>query len=165
VKGLGYLCAVMLAAVFVRAGAAKLARPKETSAGFRALGVPKPDWLARLVPVVELVLAVTLMAAPRGGAIGSLLVLGVFTRFLGRALAAGSTAPCNCFGTAHADPISLADVVRNLVLGGLAAVAVSAPRPESPEILAVVMAVTLAGAGLLVMRWVGGAGRRSRGSG
>jgi len=161
VKGLGYLCAVMLAAVFVRAGAAKLARPKETSAGFRALGVPKPDWLARLVPVVELVLAVTLMAAPRGGAIGSLLVLGVFTRFLGRALAAGSTAPCNCFGTAHADPISLA----NLVLGGLAAGAGSAPRPESPEILAVVMAVTLAGAGLLVMRWVGGAGRRSRGSG
>lgn len=164
-SGFGYICGLVLAAVFVRAGAAKLVRPEQTSAGFELLGVPKPAWAARVVPVVELGLALTLLTAPRVGGIASLIVLGAFTRFLGRALAAGSTAPCNCFGTASADPISLVDVVRNLLLGGLAAAALTATVPRSPALPAILAAAVLVGAGRLVLRRAGRAGRGGQGAG
>ena len=149
--GLGYACAVLLAAVFVRAAAAKLARPAATVAGFTALGVPAAPLSARAVPLVELATAAALLAAPRVGAVVGLFLLAVFTGLLARAVRTGTQAPCNCFGAARADPVSWVDLVRNALLGGLAVLATAAPRPVVPRPAgaAVVLAAFLAGVALL----------------
>lgn len=145
--GLGYVCALLLAGVFVRAGAAKLVRPVPTAAGFAALGVPAAATAARAVPLVELVVAVALLAAPRIGAGSALVLVLGFSALLARALTAGVAAPCNCFGTARADPVSAVDLVRNAMLGAAASVALTAARPERPGTWAVVAALAAFGAG------------------
>jgi uncharacterized membrane protein YphA (DoxX/SURF4 family) len=149
--GLGYAGAVLLAALFVRAGAAKLARPAATTASFVALGVPAAATTARAVPVVELAVAVALLTVPRAGAVAALGLLVPFTAVLARAVAAGTQAPCNCFGAAGADPVSSVDVARNVLLAALAVAAATAPRPELPSAVAsvVVIAAFGTGAGLL----------------
>jgi uncharacterized membrane protein YphA (DoxX/SURF4 family) len=116
----GYLCALVLAAVFVWAGAAKLARPTMTAAGFGALGLPAPGTFAVAVPVVELLLSVTLVAAPRAGSATALVLLAVFTAVLAHALRAGATSGCACFGTTATRPLSRRDLVRNAALAALA---------------------------------------------
>ena len=150
-EGLGYACAVLLAAVFVRAGAAKVARPAATAASFRALGVPVPAALTRAVPVLELLVAVALLAAPSLGAVAAIVLLAPFTAVLARAVAGGSEAPCNCFGAARADPVSWVDVVRNLLLAGLAGAAVTVSQPVVPGPRAAVVALAAFGAGWLVL--------------
>lgn len=116
----GYLCALGLAAVFVRAGAAKLARGGQTAESFAALGLPAARLLARVVPLVELALAVTLVAFPSVGGVASLVLLGAFTAVLVRAITSGVTTSCNCFGSARAEPVSHSDVMRNALLAALA---------------------------------------------
>ena len=153
-EGFGYACAVALGAVFVGAGAAKAARPAETAAGFRALGLPAPPALARLVPLSELGAAAILLAAPRAGGAAALLLLGGFSVFLGRALRRGLTAPCNCFGAVRAEAVSTLDLVRNLGLAALAAAALLAGRPVVPSVPAAAVAVAAVGAGVLVLRAV-----------
>jgi uncharacterized membrane protein YphA (DoxX/SURF4 family) len=143
---------VLLAAVFVRAGAAKLARPAATATSFAALGVPAAGPVARAVPATELLVAAVLLAAPRAGAIGSLALLVPFTAVLARAVARGTRTPCNCFGGARADPISWADVIRNVLLGVLAVAALPASRPVAPERAGAATAAALfvAGYGVLL---------------
>ncbi|MDQ6910752.1 MAG: DoxX family membrane protein [Actinomycetota bacterium] len=127
--GFGYVCALALAAVFIRAGAAKLARRDQTAESFKALGLPAAHPLALTVPLLELALAVALVAVPRAGGIASLVVLALFTAVVVRAIASGVTASCNCFGAARAEPVSRKDVVRNLVLAGLAVAAALSSAP------------------------------------
>ena len=135
-EGLGYACALVLAAVFVRAGAAKLARPRETAASLTALGVPAAAAVARALPFVELGTAVVLAAAPRAGGLVALLLLFGFSVVLARALRAGITAPCNCFGAARADPVSPLDLTRNATLTTLAVAALAPTHPTLPAPLA-----------------------------
>ncbi len=149
--GLGYACALLLAAVFVRAAAAKLARPVQTATSFVALGVPAAATAARAVPVVELLVAVALLATPRAGAIGALALLVPFTAVLAGAVRAGSRIPCNCFGAARADPVSAVDVVRNGLLVAVALAAVTARAPVVPGTPAVVVTVIVAGCGLVLL--------------
>ena len=132
----GYACAVALAAVFVRAAAAKVARPAQTAASFAALGVPASAATARAVPFAELVVAAALLAAPRAGGVGASVLLVSFTAVLVRAVRGGSEAPCNCFGAARADPVSWSDVARNVMLAGLAVLALLASRPVVPSPIA-----------------------------
>jgi uncharacterized membrane protein YphA (DoxX/SURF4 family) len=146
-SGFGYACAVVLAAAFVRAGVAKVVRNDATRAGFAALGVPGPAVAARAVPVVELALAVTLLAAPRAGGGAALLLLGVFTVFLAGAVRRGVTVGCNCFGTARVDPVSGVDLLRNGLLALLAAAALTAARPTAPGPVAAAVAVAVVAAG------------------
>lgn len=149
--GPGYACALLLAAVFVLAGAAKLARPAATATSFVALGVPAAPAAARAVPFVELLVAAALLASPRPGAIGALALLTPFTAVLARAVAAGSQTPCNCFGTARAEPVSWVDVVRNVMLGALAVASLTAAEPGVPSPTAVALAcgAFAVGAGVL----------------
>ena len=151
VAGLGYACAVVLAAVFVRAGAAKIARPAVTAASFAALGVPAATVTARAVPAVELLLAVALLAAPRMGAVAVLALLLPFTGVLARAVRSGSGVPCNCFGAARANPVSWVEVVRNCMLATLAAVAIAAAEPVVPDIPALLLAGAAFAGGVLVL--------------
>lgn len=148
---LGYTCALALAAVFVRAGAAKLARPSAATSSFTALGTPAPAVLAGGVPVAELLTAVALIAAPRVGAALALALLLAFSAFLARVVASGATAPCNCFGTARAEPVSAADLVRNGLLLVLGLPALGAADPVVPGPAAVVVVTIAVAAGLVVL--------------
>jgi hypothetical protein len=150
--GFGYVCAVVLAAVFVRAGVAKAVRPQGTVAGFVALGVPGAPVVARAVPAVEIALAVALLSFPRIGGVGAVVTLGAFSVFLARAVRAGVTAGCNCFGQARTEPVSGHDLVRNAMLAALAAAALSASRPVVPSLVATVAAVAIVLAGVVVLR-------------
>jgi uncharacterized membrane protein YphA (DoxX/SURF4 family) len=152
VGGLGYVYALVLAAVFVWAGAAKLARPAQTKASFEALRVPAASEAARLVPISELVLSVLLVAVPPFGGAGSLVMLAAFTALLIRAIAAGTAAPCACFGAVRAEPVSAADVLRNALLAALAVAALLTPAPVAPSGTEVALAVAACVVGALVVR-------------
>ena len=157
-EGLGYACALLLAAVFVRAAAAKLARPDSTAAGFAALRLPVPAVAARGVPVVELAVAATLLAAPAAGGVAASVLLAAFTVVLAGALRSGVTAPCNCFGAARADAVSWVDPVRNAMLAALGIGAASTPRPVLPGLAAAAVAGAAFAAGAAVLATL----RRSR---
>jgi len=147
--GFGYACAVVLAAVFVRAGVAKAIRPAGTVAGFVALGVPGAPVVGRAVPAVEIALAVTLLSFPRLGGVAALVTLAAFSAFLARAVRAGVTVGCNCFGQARAEPVSGRDLVRNTMLAVLALAALVATRPVVPSLVAAVAAVAVVAAGVV----------------
>jgi hypothetical protein len=132
-EGIGSAAAVVLAAVFLWAAAGKLARADAAVGALRALGLPAARWLARAVPAAELVLAAVLLAAPRAGGAGALVLLAAFSAVLLRAVRAGVIAPCACFGTAAADPVSSVELVRNALLGVLAAATLLAPRTVVPS--------------------------------
>lgn len=157
---LGYACALLLAAVLVRAGAAKLARPAATAASFAALGLPAGPALARAVPFAELLTAAGLLAAPRIGAVVALVLLAAFSALLAGAVRAGTTAPCNCFGSARADPVSRVDLVRNGLLAVLAVASLAATRPVVPRPLAVVVAAGGFALGAVALRSRRGRPRR-----
>jgi uncharacterized membrane protein YphA (DoxX/SURF4 family) len=146
----------VLAVVFAWAGIAKLRTPIATAASFQGLGLPAPTALARIVPAVELVVAVGLIAAPAVAAWVALALLLAFTFVIGRAIVAGSTVSCACFGSAASSggdeddrPVSVVELVRNAGLGALAIVAGGAGSgalrlPALPAIVIVTVLVALA---------------------
>src|SRR5439155_15340952 len=119
-RAAGYACALVLAFVFALAGTAKLARRRETAVAFGGLGLPAPGAFAVGVPVLELTLTVLLTVVPVAGAAVALVALAAFTVVLARALRAGVTTGCNCFGSVRATPISRANLVRNAALAAVA---------------------------------------------
>lgn len=123
---IGFLCALVLAAVFVWAAAAKLARPDRTGAGFAALGLGNQRWLVWGVPVAEVTTAVLLVAVPAAGGAIAFVLLVAFSAVIARALGRGATAPCSCFGAVSGRPISRGDLLRNAALAALAIVALVA---------------------------------------
>ena len=137
----GMAAAGVLAATFAWAGASKLGRPGETAAGFADLGLRRPVVLARAVPVAELGLAVTLLAVPAAGAAVTLVLLAGFSLVLVRALHRGDDVRCACFGRAGGPPLSWVELIRNGLLGVLAAVAV--PAGLDPRVPALIPAVTV----------------------
>lgn len=154
----GYVGAVLLAVVFARAGAAKLARRSQTVSSFVALRLPAAHRLAATVPVAELALAATLVAFPPVGGVAALVLLVAFTAVLVRAIKSGTTAPCNCFGSTGAEAMSVVDIVRNGMLAVLAVAATLAPAPTVPDLAQVVGALVLCGAGAGILALA----RRSR---
>jgi len=144
--GLGYAAALVLAAVFARAGAAKLGTREATEATFTAFGLPRSAAVA--VPLAELALAVALVVAPGWGAAFALALLAGFTTFLARAVRAGVQAGCNCFGSARRVPVSWVELVRNGWLAAAGVVALSASQPTVPHAGAV---AAIAGATAVAM--------------
>lgn len=145
--------ALVLAAVFATAAQAKVRHRAETVASFRGLGLPAPDVLATLVPAVEAVLAVALVVVPAPAAFAALALVLAFSVVIGRAVVAGSSVSCACFGSAHDRPVSVLELVRNGGLGGLAVVASgagagSALWPSLPAIVLVTLVVAVARGGL-----------------
>jgi uncharacterized membrane protein YphA (DoxX/SURF4 family) len=144
VTGVGTAAALALAVVLAWAGVAKAARPRGTAASFAALGVPGPRVLARLVPAVEAGVALALVVRPRAGALAALVLLGLFTVVLARAVRSGTSATCACFGTAaSARSVSSVELARNAGLAGLAVAALVPVRPAVPALPDVVL-VTVA---------------------
>lgn len=145
--------ALVLAAVFAWAAAAKLGARAATVASFRGLGLPAPGALAVAVPLIEVVLALALVVAPAQASFAALAVLLAFTVVIGRAVAGGSSVGCACFGgSAGARPVSVLELVRNAGLGALAIVATgagagSALWPSLPAVVLVTVLVALARVG------------------
>jgi uncharacterized membrane protein YphA (DoxX/SURF4 family) len=139
----GMTAAALLAAVLAWAGAAKLQRGPATVDGFTALGMPQPRYLARGVPVVELVIAVLLIAVPLIGGALALVLLASFTALLVVRIRAGSEVPCACFGQPNAPPLSWTEVVRNGILAVLALLALFTGRAHVPGLRGVLVSVGL----------------------
>jgi uncharacterized membrane protein YphA (DoxX/SURF4 family) len=134
-EGLAYVAALVLAGVLATAGVAKLRDRAGTVTSFEALGLP--TGLATAVPVIELLLALGLLVLPGWSAVAAIAVLAAFTTYLARAVRDGVAAPCNCFGRAGSAPVSVVDLVRNLMLAVVATVALTGSGPQRPSLGAV----------------------------
>jgi uncharacterized membrane protein YphA (DoxX/SURF4 family) len=148
---MSYAAALLLAAIFASAGAAKLRRADVTERTFRAFGLAAPRTLARTVPLVELGLAAGLVVVPGWAAAAALAVLAAFTTVLVRAMRAGVDVGCGCFGTSRREPVSFVELVRNGLLALAAAVALLADGPQAVGIDAVIAVTTAAAVGGIVL--------------
>lgn len=148
----GSAAAILLAAVFAWAGAAKIARgSKRTAAAFAALGVPSPRVAARAVPFVELAIAALLVVVPRAGGLAALAALAAFSFVLAHAVVSGLEVGCGCFGTTSTEAISFVDLTRNAMLALLAAAACVPPALVRPSLPAAVVVSAGSAVGLVVL--------------
>jgi hypothetical protein len=145
-EALGSAAGLLLAALFAWAAAAKAIRPDQAAADVARLGVPAARVVARVVPLAEMLLAVTLLWRPGAGAVGALTLLAAFSAVLWRARARGTMAGCACFGPGgRAGRLSTA-LLRNALLGLAALVAAQgAPGVAPLPALVAVGAATVAG--------------------
>jgi uncharacterized membrane protein YphA (DoxX/SURF4 family) len=118
------LARLLLASVFVVAGAAKVVDREGSRRAIADFGVPAPltTPLGLLLPLAELVVAAALIPASTAwwGAAGALALLLVFVAGIGANLARGRKPECRCFGQLHSEPAGWNTLARN---GFLAAVA------------------------------------------
>jgi hypothetical protein len=152
VAGAATVCAVILAAVFGWAALGKAVRHRPTVVAFGELGLPVPDVLAVVVPAGEAMVAVLLVVKPAVGAALALAALAAFTLVVVRALGRGTAGGCGCFGSRRIEPVSPADVVRNGLLAGFAAVATGTTRLVAPGVVAVAATVVAVMAAAAVQR-------------
>lgn len=148
--GVGVVGAWLLAGALAWAGGAKLLRPRATAAAFTRLGVPRPRLVALAVAGFELLTAGLLLLRPALGGGAALVLLAAFSLFVADRLRRGAVAPCGCFGGSAAAPLSHAALVRNGLLGLLAAAAMSAPASHVPSLPDVLVVGAAAAAGLVV---------------
>ena len=119
---------LLLAAVFTLAGVGKLADEAGSREAMKGFGVP--DALvapfARLLPWVELAIAVTLLplATAWFGGVAALALLLAFSAGIAVNLAKGNAPDCHCFGQLHSEPVSWKVFARNLALAAVAALIV-----------------------------------------
>jgi len=111
---------LLLAAVFLLAGASKLVDPLGLRKALRGFGLPAA--LARpmvvLLPVLELAVAAALIPAKLAwyGSRGAFALLIAFMVAVGIAMIRGRKPDCHCFGQLHSAPVGWPTLVRNAVL-------------------------------------------------
>jgi uncharacterized membrane protein YphA (DoxX/SURF4 family) len=159
--------ALVLAAVFVWAAAAKATDRSATTASFRGLGLPVPSTLSVLVPIIETAVAVGLVAAPASAAWAAVILLVAFSVVVARAVASGVDVSCACFGSGpgaeSGRAVSVVELVRNAGLAGLGIVATGAAAgiarwPGLPALVIVTVTVALSRVGFAIvdLRRIGG---------
>jgi protein-disulfide isomerase/uncharacterized membrane protein YphA (DoxX/SURF4 family) len=139
----------VLAAVFLVAGAAKLADRSGSRDALVGFGVPR--LLARplgvLVPVAELVIGCLLLPAvtARWAAVGALALVAVFTTGVVNALLRGREPECHCFGQLHSTRVGPATLMRNAALALIAGFVVVGDPLRGPRVveLAALAATTI----------------------
>jgi methylamine dehydrogenase accessory protein MauD len=115
---------LLLAAVFLLAGVAKLSDRVGSSKALHDFGLPmglaRP--LSWLLSASEIAVAIALVpvASAWYGAAGALTLLGIFMVGIGVSLARGLRPDCHCFGQLHSKPVGWQTMVRNALLGVLA---------------------------------------------
>jgi peroxiredoxin len=150
---------LVLAAVFVVAGTAKLADRAGSRQAVLDFGAPSrlAGVLGVGLPVVELAVAVALIptATAWWGALGALGLLLLFIVVIGTNIARGRRPDCRCLGQLSAGPIGWSTLARTVVLAAIAGfVAVGGSRDAGPSPLAWLAdrsAVELAGLAGLVL--------------
>jgi len=134
---------LLLVVVFTVAAVGKLADRHGTREAVAAFGVPEPvaRWLAPLLPLAELAVAVLLLptSTALAGALGALGLLLLFSVAIAVNLARGNEPECHCFGQLHSAPAGPGTLARNAGLMGVAAL---------------VVAGTLAGSDASAFAWV-----------
>jgi len=115
---------LLLAAVFLLAGATKLIDPRGTRRALRDFGLPAmlAQPMVLLLPLLEIAVAVLLVptAVAWYGAWGALGLLSIFLLAVGVAMLRGRKPDCHCFGQIHSAPVGWQTVIRNLVLATVA---------------------------------------------
>ncbi len=116
---------LLLAAIFIVAGGAKLADLPGSRRAVAGFGVPErfAPTLGLLLPLAELAIGVALIpaATARWGALATLVLLIAFIAAIGCNLAQGRTPDCHCFGQIHSAPAGWPTIARNGVLAAGAA--------------------------------------------
>lgn len=126
--GLLLAARLILAAVFVVSGVAKLFDLSGAQAAMRSFGVPES--LTRsagiLLPIAEILIAILLLpvATARWGALLALVLLAVFVASIAYNLSRGRKFECHCFGQLTRSEIGPETLIRNVVLAVIAAVIV-----------------------------------------
>ncbi|MDB4884202.1 MAG: hypothetical protein JWL95_2968, partial [Gemmatimonadetes bacterium] len=119
------LARLVLSAVFLVAGIAKLVDRAGSRAAMAGFGLPASlaSPLGVALPVVELLVASALIPATtaRWGALGALLLLGLFVAGIANVMLRGREAECHCFGQLHSARVGWATLGRNVALGLAAA--------------------------------------------
>ena len=117
---LALIARLVLAGVFVVAGAAKLADRQGTRKAVVAFGAPEriAGALAIALPLAELAVAGLLLPASTAvyGALGALALLALFSSAIALSLARGQAPDCHCFGQLHSAPASWKTLARNGLL-------------------------------------------------
>lgn len=114
-----WVCAAIVGAVFVWAGATKLQARSAWAAQARDMGAPR--WSIENVPFMELVVGAMLILGwwPQVTLVAGVAMLISFTGLIAMNLLRGNRPACACFGVRSARPISWLFVVRNVVFVGL----------------------------------------------
>lgn len=149
-SGAASIAAVGLAVVFAWAAVAKAVRHRSTVDAFVALGLPAASALAVAVPAVEVGLAGLLVVRPEVGGALALALLAAFTLVVIRGVMRGTSSGCGCFGARRVEPVGPADVVRNGLLAGLAALATGTRTLVRPSPASVAVMLASGGAGLAI---------------
>lgn len=125
---------VLLSAVLVVAAVGKLVDLRGSARALVGFGVGQR--VARVggaaLPLVEFAAAVALIVRPTSvaGAALTLALMVVFTAAIAAALARGEAPDCNCFGQLHSAPAGSPQIIRNVLLGGVAVFVIAAgPGP------------------------------------
>jgi peroxiredoxin len=138
---------LLLAVVFLVAGAAKLADRAGSRQGMIDFGLPRPlaTPLGLALPLFELAVAIALIPEVSAwwGALGALLLLGVFIAAIAVNLVRGRRPDCRCFGQIHSSPVGWPTLIRNGLLAAVAGLLVSrGPQEVGPNALAWVTDLT-----------------------
>jgi hypothetical protein len=119
------LSQLALAVVFAVAGTAKLADLSGTRRAIEGFGAPPhlSPVAAVLLPIAELAIGAALLppATARWGALAAIALLATFSLAIVRALRSGAALDCNCFGGLAQTEVGRGTLIRNLLLGLLAA--------------------------------------------
>src|SRR4051812_44929918 len=107
---------LILAAVFLVAGLAKLRDLEGSREAARGFGAPA--FVGTLLPFAELATAGLLLprATASAGAIAAATLLALFVAAIARAIARGEAPDCHCFGALHSEPAGARTLARNLAL-------------------------------------------------
>lgn len=124
---IGAVASVTIGAVFVVAGAGKVAQGRGWPRQAAALGAPR--WVAPLVPWWELTIGALsiVQIAQRLTAAAALVTLMTFTALLVLRMRQGRRPVCACFGAWSATPIGWHHIARNAAFAAVAAVALLSP--------------------------------------
>ncbi len=122
----GAVAGVVLGAVLLLSGAAKLAAGPRWAAQAAALG--SPAVAVPVLPWLEVGLGALLITGVWRPvvALAAAVLLGAFTVLLVLRLAQGRRPPCACFGAWSTRPVGYGSVARNVVLIALALLAATA---------------------------------------
>jgi peroxiredoxin/uncharacterized membrane protein YphA (DoxX/SURF4 family) len=150
------LARLALAAVFVVAGAAKLADLAGSRRAVEGFGVPAAAAgpLGLALPLAELAVGVLLLPAASApyAAFGGLVLLLAFCVAIGAALARGAEPNCHCFGQLHSAPAGWPTLARNTALAAVAALVAAAglsdPGPSAVAWVGDLSTTALMGAAL-----------------
>lgn len=116
---------LVLAAVFLVSGIAKLFDLSGSQAAMRSFGVPESATRASgyALPVLEIIVALLLLpvATAKWGALVGLVLLLLFIGGIAYNLSRGRKFDCHCFGQLTSSEIGPSTLIRNVVLAALAA--------------------------------------------